>query len=382
MRIRLLRKSFAERNSVVLGIIGSAVIVLGLLASLTFQNLPFFNSGTGYSALFSESGGLESGDDVVMSGLVIGSVGSVSLDHGKVRVDFTVTDSNARLGNRTTASVTTETVLGKRGLKLTPAGTGRLADGATIPLSRTEPPYDLTDALSGLTTTTAAIDTNMLARALRTITGTFKNTPAAVQATIRNVSKISATLASRDAEISDLLAASSNVTGILAQRNREITTLLGDGSKLFAVINARRAAVTTLLVQTVQLAQQLRGLVSDNTSTLGPALRSLAHVTDLLNANKQNIDVILDKAGPFAASLGESVSSGPFFQAYVQNLTRPVDLTGLDTSSLNKLPGMPGGPGVPVPTTVPTKVPTGVPTKLPVPNPTRIKVPHHSGSRR
>ena len=49
MKIRLLHKSFAERNSVIIGIIGSAVLVLALLISLTFQNLPFFNSGTGYT---------------------------------------------------------------------------------------------------------------------------------------------------------------------------------------------------------------------------------------------------------------------------------------------------------------------------------------------
>lgn len=347
MKIRLLHKSFAERNSVVIGIIGSAVLVFALLISLTFQNLPFFNTGTGYTAMFTESGGLESGDDVIVSGMVVGTVSSVSLDAGHVRIDFTVTDSNVHLGDQTHAMISTETVLGKRGLRLTPGGTGTLPDGGTIPLTRTEPPYDLTDALSGLTSTTAAIQTDELARALRTITGTFRNTPAAVRATVRNVSKIATTIASRNSEISDLLDASSNVTGILAQRNRQITTLLGDGAQLFAVINARRAAVQALLLQTVQLAQQLRGLVADNRATLGPALRSLAHVTDLLNRNKQNIDTILDRAGPFAGSLGESVSSGPFFQAYVQNLTRPVDLVGLDTSPLSKALSNTGANGAP-----------------------------------
>lgn len=336
MKIRLLHKSFAERNSVVIGILGSAVLVLALLLSLTFQNLPFFNNGTGYTAMFTESGGLQSGDDVIVSGMVVGKVGGVSLDNGHVRIDFTVTDSNVHLGNETTAMISTETVLGKRGLRLTPNGSGVLPAGGTIPLTRTEPPYDLTDALSGLTSTTAAIQTDTLARALRMITGTFRNTPAAVRATVRNVSKVASTIASRNSEISDLLDASNTVTGVLAQRNREITTLLGDGAQLFAVINARRSAVQALLLQTVQLAQQLRGLVGDNRATLGPALRALAHVTDLLDRNKQNIDTILDRAGPFAGSLGESVSSGPFFQAYVQNLTRPVDLIGLDTSPLSK----------------------------------------------
>ena len=206
-------------------------------------------------------------------------------------------------------------------------------------MTRTIPPYDLTDALSGLTTTSSAIDTASVAKALRTITTTFRHTPAAVGATVRSVSRISTTIASRDNEIHSLLGASNNVSMILARRNAEITTLLDDGSNLFAVINARRQAVTSLLGAATRLAQQLKGLVADNRATLGPALTQLNQVVALLNRNKDNIETILDRAGPFAGSLGESVSSGPFFQSYVQNLTRPVDLTGLDLSPLQGLLG-------------------------------------------
>ncbi len=121
-------------------------------------------------------------------------------------------------------------MLGKRGLKLESAGPGTLAENSTIPVTRTIAPYDLTDALSGLTTTSAAIDTGSVAKALRTITTTFRHTPAAVRATVRSVSRISTTIASRDNEIHSLLGASNNVSMILARRDAEITTLLDDGS--------------------------------------------------------------------------------------------------------------------------------------------------------
>jgi phospholipid/cholesterol/gamma-HCH transport system substrate-binding protein len=329
-----LRKRFSERNPVIIGLIGSSILVGSVFVALNVDSLPFLNDGRAYSALFSESGGLESGDDVRVAGLKVGAVSSVQLDHGRVKVDFSVTDDNVKLGSRTSAAITTLTLLGKRGLKLSSAGPGNLRESSTIPLSRTTPPYDLNDALSGLTTTTAAIDTASFAKALRTISATFQNTPAAVRSTVRNVSRISTTIASRDDEIHSLLGAANNVSGVLAQRNVQITTLLGDGTKLLAMLNARRVAINTLLVGASKLARQLEGLVDDNRRTLGPAMHKLDSVVKVLNSEKKNIDIVLDRAGPFAGSLGESVSSGPFFQAYVQNLTRAADLEGLDTSPL------------------------------------------------
>lgn len=322
-------KSFAERNPRILGLLGTVILAVVLFAALSLQHIPFVDSGTGYSALFSESGGLESGADVVLSGVTVGSVSSVRLDHGRVRVDFEITDGDVRLGSTTTASITTQTVLGKRGLKLVSSGAGPLRANSTIPRSRTVAPYDLTQALAGLTTTSAAIDTASFAKALRTITATFQNTPKALRSTATSVSRISTTIASRDQQLHTLLSAADNVTGILAQRNTQISTLLADGTTLLTAVNARRGAIESLLLQVTRLARQLDGLVSDNKASLGPALNELDRVVTLLNKNKQNIQTILDRAGPFAGSLGEAVSSGPFFQAYVQNLTRPLELSGL-----------------------------------------------------
>ena len=334
-----LRTSFAERNPVVIGTIGTAVIVLSLLLALGVVGLPFGGGGRSYRAEFSEAGGLQSGDQVVVAGMPVGSVDGVHLDDGHVRVDFTLSDDAVHLGRQTSAAITTLTLLGKRGLELDSAGPGSLASGATIPLHRTTPPYDLTDALSGLTDTTSAIDTAQFATALRTISSAFKDTPASVHRAVRGVSRISRTIAARESQIRSLLAASNNVSGILAQRNTQITKLLDDGTVLLSVLNARRDAIASLLRSVGPLARQLEGLVADNKRTLRPALTELNSVVRLLNRNKHNIQVVLDRAGPFAGSLGESVSSGPFFQAYVQNLTRPVDLIGLDTSPLCVLLG-------------------------------------------
>ena len=60
-----------------------------------------------------------------VSGLSVGRVSSVKLDGTKVLVNFTV-DDDVALGNRTEASIKTETVLGTKMLEITPRGDGKL----------------------------------------------------------------------------------------------------------------------------------------------------------------------------------------------------------------------------------------------------------------
>lgn len=324
----IFRKSFAERSPFLIGLVTSVLVIVVMVLALDVKHLPFSSSGRHYSAIFTETGGLAGGDNVEVAGLAVGSVSSVSLHGDRVRVSFSITDDAVRLGRLTTARISTLTLLGQRGLTLTSVGSGSLNDGATIPDTRTTAPYDLTNALSDLTTNTAAIDTASFAQALRTITATLDKTPDSVRTTVRAVSTISNTIAARDAQISSLFAAANNVSSILDSRTAQITKLLGDGTELLAVVNARRETITTLLTRATSLAAELKGLVKDNKADFGPALSELDKAISLLNQNKTYLDQTLDLAGPFAGSLGESVSSGPFFQSYVQNLLRPLELTG------------------------------------------------------
>jgi phospholipid/cholesterol/gamma-HCH transport system substrate-binding protein len=59
---------------------------------------------------------------------------------------------------------------------------------------------------------------------------------------------------------------------------------------------------------------------------LKPALAELDKVVDQLNANKKNLQETIDGVASYATELGEAVATGPFFDAYVQNLTAPATL--------------------------------------------------------
>jgi phospholipid/cholesterol/gamma-HCH transport system substrate-binding protein len=63
--------------------------------------------------------------------------------------------------------------------------------------------------------------------------------------------------------------------------------------------------------------------VKENRKVLKPALAKLDKVVDQLNANKKNLQQTIDGVASYATELGEAVSTGPFFDAYLQNLTSP-----------------------------------------------------------
>jgi phospholipid/cholesterol/gamma-HCH transport system substrate-binding protein len=260
------------------------------------------------------------GDPVVVSGLQVGRVSSVELGEEGVMVDFAVTNDDISLGDLTTARVGVATVLGDKSLILTSEGDGSLAQGSTIPLSRTTSPYDVSEALSQLTTETGAIDVDTVAKALETVSVTLDQASPELRDAINGVGRLSQTISSRDETLRSLLSHAGDFSRVLSDRSEDLTTLIRQGNILFGELLARRDDVETLLSNVSRMSQSLGAVVDANAKNLKPTLESLNRVLGVLQQNKQNISKALDGLAVYATGLGEVVSSGPFFTAYLQNL--------------------------------------------------------------
>jgi phospholipid/cholesterol/gamma-HCH transport system substrate-binding protein len=60
--------------------------------------------------------------------------------------------------------------------------------------------------------------------------------------------------------------------------------------------------------------------VADNEQKLAPTLEKLNSVTAMLEKNRDNIGKILPRLAKFELTQGETVASGPYYQAFVPNL--------------------------------------------------------------
>jgi len=355
-------KPFSERNLLVIGAIGLAVTVAIVLGAVNYDKLPFLNQGKEYSAYFAEAGGLMNDAAVQVSGFQVGKVEAIELDGPRVLIKFTV-NKNIRLGDRTEAAIKTKSLLGAKILEVTPRGDNTLS--GTIPIDRTTSPYQLPDALGDLSATISGLNTDQLSGSLSVLAQTFADTPPQLQAAVAGVARFSQTLNERDADLRSLLGNASKATGILAQRSDEVVSLITNTNALLIQLESQSSALDQLSGNFSVLAQQLRGLIADNRTTLKPALDRLNGVLAIVDNRKAKIQEALKGLRDYATSLGESVGSGPFFKAYLANLlpgqfVQPfVDAAfsdlGLDPNTL--LPsqrvdpqvGQPGTPALPVP---------------------------------
>ncbi|WP_067720937.1 MCE family protein [Nocardia yamanashiensis] len=307
-----------------IGVVGIVLVMTVSLAALQFDRLPFVRSGAEYSAYFADAGGLLPGDPVQVAGVRSGRVEQVKLDGAKVKIRFTL-DESITLGDKTSAAIKTNTLMGRKSLEVTPTGGGALHGNDTIPLDRTTSPYSLTDALGDLATTVKGLDTDQVNKTLDTLSEAFADTPAPLRSALDGVSRLSRSLNTRDQALTELLSHAQNVTKVLGDRATQINSLLLDGNSLLGELNARRSAISQLIVYINGLAQQLTGFVNDNEAQLKPTLDKLNSVLALLQKNKDNIGTALENLGPFEAALGEQVGSGPYFQAYLSNIeSRPI----------------------------------------------------------
>ncbi|MDO9456328.1 MCE family protein [Nocardioides sp.] len=318
-------KPFRERNPVIIGALSLAVLAMLLLAAFRAQDLPLIGGGDTYYAMFEDTGGLQAQDEVRMAGVRVGIVKDVEIDDGQVKVTFKIT-SDEQFGKDTGAAIRVKTLLGSMYLALEPAGDDQLKKGSVIPADRTEEPFDVIDAFSGLADTigdgskTSDIDTTQLADSITVLADLTRNTPEEFKGALDGLSRLSANLADRDGEINSLLTNLKRVSTVLDDRDEDIVKLMDDADVLFEALLQRRDQLHQLLVSTQTLSKELTALVRQTRSDLKPALVQLDRVLDVINKNEDNLDNSLRLMAPFYRVFANTLGTGPWFDTYIQNL--------------------------------------------------------------
>ncbi|MHA7663104.1 MCE family protein [Mycolicibacterium sp. HS_4_1] len=355
-------KPFAERSHFALGAIGISAVVVIATVALMFQKIPFVSGTSTYSGYFEDASGLHTGAPVDISGFPAGRVASIDLDGPRVLIKFTV-DDNVHLGERTEAAIKTKGLLGSKMLEVVPKGDGDLK--GTIPLERTVSAYQLPDALGDVTNAISGLDTHQLSDSLATVSEAFANTAPDLRDAVNGIARFSKTLGDRDAQLRSLLDNASKATTVLAKRSDKVVSLVKDTNALLVQLRSQSAAVSRLWSSLSAVSQQLKGLIAENRSQLRPALDKLNGVVAMLDNRKERLQQAVKGLSRYAMALGDAVSSGPFFKAYIVNLlpgqfVQPfVDaaFSDLGVDPNTKLPsqlqdpqtGQPGTPPLPVP---------------------------------
>lgn len=348
---------FRDRDPRLIGLLGIAICIVLVVVSSTYNKVGWIMGTHRATAYVADAAGLKTGDEVHVAGMRVGTVRDLTIADGRVEVDFDI-DRDVELGSDTRAQIKTDSLLGRRALAVFSDGKGELPD-RTIPLERTSTPYSLTDALGDVTKTVDELDTDKVTDALGEISKTLDAAGPETRGALDGITRLSKTLNDRDSQLQELLHKASESTDVLGARADQFNQVVNDGNTLFAALDARKRAIADLIRNVDSLSIQLSGLVQDNEAQLGPTLEKVDKVSDLLIRNKDDVDMGIRRMTPFATALGEAVASGPWFNAYISNLSLPQypqtvlhDLAPLldpnlgTQPDLEREPTMPGVPGL------------------------------------
>ena len=299
------------------GLLGLLILVMVVGVGQSFASIPMLFAKPMYYAHFADAAGAAPGDKVRISGMTVGQIKSLKIEGDRVKVGFVLGDH--RIGADSRLSIRTDTILGKRVMEIEPRGTKPLAVNSVLPLDQSTTPYQLYDALSDLTTTTAGWDLDSVKRSLNVLSSTLDSSEPELKAALNGVARFSDTIGKRDNEFKDLLAQANKVAGVLGNRSQQINRLLVNANYLLAAVNQRSREVDMLLQNVSAVSQQFAGFIDDNPN-LNNVLSQLETISAMLVKHKDDLAYSITTASKFMGALAESISSGPYFKTLVANL--------------------------------------------------------------
>lgn len=308
--------AFAERNRVVIAVIGIVALAATFFATFYAEDLPVVGGGARHQAYLAEAAGLRAGDEVRVAGVKVGKVTDVDLVGDRVLVSFRA--KGVEIGSESTAAVKIKTLLGQKYLAVDPLGTEALDE--PIPLEHTTTPYDVNAAFSDLSSTIGEIDTARLEQGMATLSQVFANTPESVRGMVEGLTRLSRTISSRDEELARLFRSTAGVSDTLAARNDEIGKLVDDGNLLLTELAHRRESIRQMLEATTTLGRELAGVVRDNREQLRPALEKLDKVAAMLRRNQKHLGDALEVLGPYYRMLTAAMGNGRWLDSYICGL--------------------------------------------------------------
>ncbi|GAC49166.1 MCE family protein [Gordonia aichiensis] len=261
---------------------------------------------------FRNSAGLYSGDRVMVLGVPVGTVNSITPESGSVRVDITVDDGYA-IPADAQAAIIAPTLVSGRYVQLAPAYTKGpvLENNSTIPVQRTATPVEFDEIKKQLVQLaddvgpTTHDEKGSLNRFIDTTAGVVEGNGQALRnaltqlsrattsldkggdnlfATVRNLSSFTSAMAESDRQIGTFTTQLAQFSNVLANNRTEVATLLKSLDAAFDQVRTFLETNRDALTRDVEKANTITKLLVNRMDTLGSILHGLpTAVSDFYN---------------------------------------------------------------------------------------------------
>jgi phospholipid/cholesterol/gamma-HCH transport system substrate-binding protein len=302
------------------------VAVLLLVVLLNTMSHGLVGDTRSYDAEFSDVSGLRVGDDVRVAGVRVGRVESIEVSEAGAMVGFQL-EKDQPLLDTTRMVMRYQNLLGQRYLALVQTGKrgGELKDGATVPLARTDPGFDLTELLNGfrpLFEVLKPADVNQLASSLVQV---LQGEGGTVEQLLQQTTQLTTFVADRDAVIGDVLQNLTPVLEHLEGRGTEIQSTVMELRQLMDGLVKDRKAIGSSIEGVAQLVGTTSSLLRDARAPLVRATHRFVVVADLLARTKGRLNRALASFGGSIGALGRLTSYQNAMNVFLCSMTFAVD---------------------------------------------------------
>jgi phospholipid/cholesterol/gamma-HCH transport system substrate-binding protein len=278
-----------------------AVLVLLLIAA-AFTMFRGDDSKT-LTAHFPRTISIYEGSDVRVLGVPVGTVDKVTPSGTDVVVTMHY-DADVQVPDDAKAVIVAPSVVGDRFVQLTPVYDGGkvLADGATLAEDRTAVPLELDQIYSSIDDLTVALGPTgankegALTDLLETTAANFGGQGAKFNTTIKDFSKLSATLDNNKEELFGSARKLEGFIGTLATNDKTVRKFNDSLSQVSTMLSGERTELSEALGNLATALGEVSSFVKENRDALGRNISGLNRVSKVLVKRRGELDQILDSA--------------------------------------------------------------------------------------
>ncbi len=280
-------KAFTERNPKVLGLVGVVIMAAAVLAILLL-NRSVFSSGYTINAQFPNAAGISHGTNVMVAGVNVGTVKSVTVHGDAVDAQLSV-NNGVQLPHVTTAAVEVETLLGVVDVTLKPVSgwdqplkPGAMITDTSVPTEF----YQLQNTAHSLLSKTNAKALNNLVTSLANITQDKQQQVAQI---ISGLGALTTTVDQRSGQVSQLIDSANTLSSTLAGRDQQLLSVVNNLNTVSTGLAAHDEDLSNLISNVDSMATQTNSLVSQDAPALNSLLGSLHADLNVVGQHQEDL---------------------------------------------------------------------------------------------
>lgn len=288
---------FTRRQRIAAALVAAAAVAAAVLALLPHHGTKHL------TAYFQQTVGLYAGDRVLVLGVPVGRVDSITGGPGQVKVELSY-DSNVKIPAGADAAIVSPTLVTSRSVQLAPAYNGGsvMRDGAVIPESRTAIPVEwdqIEQELNSLAKSLGPTGTRSpgaLNRLLNTASANLNGQGQNLHDTITELSRAISTLSENRGNLFATVDNLQTFVKVLADSNAQVDAFERQLASVSGVLDSNKQELATTLATLNSSLTVVQDFVRNNRGALASDLASLNNVMANLSRSRQTLANVLQVA--------------------------------------------------------------------------------------